>query len=72
LGLFFVFVKIIEEIIDLLLDLDRNGMIKRNVMFGLEGRAANQEGRDAKKNDFKKKVHNLEDKLNFPPHATEY
>tara|TARA_Y100000589_G_scaffold220501_1_gene208126 strand:+ start:880 stop:1098 length:219 start_codon:yes stop_codon:yes gene_type:complete len=72
LGLFFVFVKIIEEIIDLLLDLDRNGMIKRNVMFGLEGRAANQKCEDAKKNDFKKKVHNLEDKLNLPPHATEY
>ena len=36
-------------------DLDRDGMIKRNVMFGLESRAADQGGEDAKKNDFKKK-----------------
>ena len=72
LGLFFVFVEIIKEIIDLLLDLDRDGMIKRNVMFGLEGRAADQGGEEAKEKDFKKKAHNLEDKLNFPSHATEY
>jgi len=41
-------------------------------MFGLEGRAADQGGEEAKEKDFKKKAHNLEDKLNFPSHATEY
>ena len=47
-GLFFVFVKIIEEIVDFLLDFDRDGMIKRNVMFGLEGSATGQGGEEAK------------------------
>jgi len=41
-GLFFVFVKIIEEVVDFLLNLDRDGMIKGNVVFGLEGRATDQ------------------------------
>ena len=47
-ALFFVFVKIIEEIVDFLLDFDRDGMIKRNVMFGLEGSATGQGGEEAK------------------------
>ena len=56
----------------LLFDLDRDGMIERNVMFGLESRAADQKSEDAERKTILRKVHNHEDKLNFRPHATEY
>jgi hypothetical protein len=58
-GLFFVFVKIIEEIIDFLLNLDRNGMIESNMVFGLDGGTAGQGGKCAKQYDLEKIVHTL-------------
>ena len=58
-GLFFVFVKIIEEIIDFLLNLDRNGMIEGNVVFGLDGGTADQGSGYANQYDLEKIVHTL-------------
>ena len=72
IGLLIIFVKIIEEIIDFFLDLDRYGVIKGDVMFGLKSGAAHQKREEREKNEFQKRVHISEDKLNFRPHATEY
>jgi len=56
--LFFVFVKVIEEIVDFLLNLDRDGVIKSNVVLRLNGGTTNQGNKRANQNNPDKIAHN--------------